>query len=632
MAPEFHQRVRQIFDQALERSEADRPAFVQTASGGDAALSEAVERLLRARRESESFLDVTLGNAGQIGRYLVRGELGRGAMGIVYDAVDPMIGRRVAVKVISLQAAMNPSEAEFMKERLFREARSAGRLFHPGIVVILDVGCHENSAYITMEHVDGPSLHQLLATGPLDHNAAFKILQQTAAALDYAHQQGVVHRDIKPANIMLQNKVTVKVADFGIAKLMSTENATVTGMLMGTPSYMSPEQIEAKAVDGRSDQFALAVVAYELLTGSRPFQADSMPTVAHLIVYGPRPSAHARNSALPAGIDQVLERAWNRFPDQRFPNCVEFTTALEAAFRNPVAAVAPAPDPSFDPSLQPPQQAPQAAKKRWPAPVLYAGGFALVIVMLALASRYYRISYSRPVPAAASSAPAVVQPPAPPKPTPLGLPQPVASPGPSQTPSPAQSNDKPAALKAEQPNAPAASTKLPLDLKPDPKQKPLPASFRAQEYYNAAMLKRREGKPEDAIDLFSKSAALGDANAMEELAESYSNGEGVAKNDAEALEWFTLAAKAGNSSAMLSLGGLYLLGSDGVEESDEDAAKWFQKAADLKNAAAIYDLGKLYEDGQGVPRNMDKAKQLYLESAKLGNTFAQRRLSELHGK
>jgi serine/threonine protein kinase len=616
MAPEFHQRVRQIFDQALERSEADRSAFVQTASGGDAALSEAVERLLRARRESESFLDVTLGNAGQIGRYLVRGELGRGAMGIVYDAVDPMIGRRVAVKVISLQPAMNPSEAEFMKERLFREARSAGRLFHPGIVIILDVGLHENSAYITMEHVDGPSLHQLLATGPLDHNAAFKILQQTAAALDYAHQQGVVHRDIKPANIMLQNKVTVKVADFGIAKLMSTENATVTGMLMGTPSYMSPEQIEAKAVDGRSDQFALAVLAYELLTGSRPFQADSMPTVAHLIVYGPRPSAHARNSALPAGIDQVLERAWNRFPDQRFPNCVEFTTALEAAFRSPVAAPEPALEPSFEPSLQ---------RKRWPAPVLYAGGIALMIVMLALASLYYRNSYSRPVPAAASSAPvAAVQPPAPPKPTPLGLPQPV--------PAPAPTNEKPATLKAEQPSAPAASTKPPLDLTPDPKQKPLPASFRAQEYYNAAMLKRREGKPEDAIDLFSKSAALGDANAMEELAESYSNGEGVAKNDTEAVEWFTLAAKAGNSSAMLTLGGLYLLGNDGVEQNDEDAAKWFQKAAELKNAAAIYDLGKLYEDGQGVPRNMEKAKELYLESAKLGNAFAQRRLSELQGK
>ena len=198
---------------------------------------------------------------------------------------------------------MDASQAEFLKERLFREARSAGRLFHPGIVVIFDVGLHEDAAFITMEHVDGPSLLQLLADGRLDSKAALGILQQTAAALDYAHQHGVVHRDIKPANIMLQGKVTVKVADFGIAKLMSAQNQTLTGVLMGTPSYMSPEQVEARAVDGRADQFALAVMAYELLTGTRPFQADSMPTVAHLIVYGPRPSAQAVNPSLPPGID-----------------------------------------------------------------------------------------------------------------------------------------------------------------------------------------------------------------------------------------------------------------------------------------------------------------------------------------
>ena len=144
-------------------------------------------------------------------------------MGIVYDAVDPMIGRRVAVKVISLKAGMDPGEAEFMKERLFREARSAGRLFHPGIVVIFDVGLHEDSAFITMEHVDGPSLQQLLADGQVLDSKALRseFSSRPPRPLDYAHQHGVVHRDIKPANIMLQNNVTVKVADFGIAKLMS---------------------------------------------------------------------------------------------------------------------------------------------------------------------------------------------------------------------------------------------------------------------------------------------------------------------------------------------------------------------------------------------------------------------------
>src|ERR1700733_11475769 len=256
MAPEFYQRVRQVFEQALEHPEADRLAFVKNASAGDVALSDAVERLIRARDASESFLETAPLHVEQIGRYLIHGELGRGAMGVVYDAVDPMIGRRVAVKVISLKAGTDSSDSEFMKERLFREARSAGRLFHPGIVVILDVGLYGDSAFITMERIDGQSLQQLLASGGrLDSKVALGILQQTAAPLDYAHQHGVVHRDIKPANIMLQSKVTVKVADFGIAKLMSTQNPTVTGLLMGTPSYMSPEQIEGRAVDGRSDQF-----------------------------------------------------------------------------------------------------------------------------------------------------------------------------------------------------------------------------------------------------------------------------------------------------------------------------------------------------------------------------------------
>ena len=165
-------------------------------------------------------------------------------MGVVYDAVDPMIGRRVALKVISLKAART-RQAEVMKERLFREARSAGRLFHPGIVVILDVGLHGDSAFITMEHIDGRSLHQLLASrGPLAPEVAISILKQTAAALDYAHQFGVVHRDIKPANIMLQGDVTVKVADFGVAKVMSAHNQTVTGCSWALPVICLPSRLK----------------------------------------------------------------------------------------------------------------------------------------------------------------------------------------------------------------------------------------------------------------------------------------------------------------------------------------------------------------------------------------------------
>src|SRR5580698_4195069 len=166
MAPELQQRVRQLADQALECPETERQAFVDNATAGDATLREGVEFLLRTRGASQAGLESTVQYSGQIGRYVIRGELGRGAMGIVYDAVDPMIGRRVAIKVISLKAGAEPGQPDVLKERLFREARSAGRLFHPGIVVILDVGLHEDSAFITMEHIDGSSLAQLLARGP----------------------------------------------------------------------------------------------------------------------------------------------------------------------------------------------------------------------------------------------------------------------------------------------------------------------------------------------------------------------------------------------------------------------------------------------------------------------------------
>jgi tRNA A-37 threonylcarbamoyl transferase component Bud32 len=611
----FHQRVRQIFDQALERPEAERPAFVKTASAGDAALSGEVERLLRARGESDSFLDATVGNTGQIGRYLIRGELGRGAMGIVYDAVDPMIGRRVAVKVISLKAGMDASQAEFLKERLFREARSAGRLFHPGIVVIFDVGLHEDAAFITMEHVDGPSLLQLLANGRLDSKAALGILQQTAAALDYAHQHGVVHRDIKPANIMLQGRVTVKVADFGIAKLMSAQNQTLTGVLMGTPSYMSPEQVEARAVDGRADQFALGVMAYELLTGTRPFQADSMPSVAHLIVYGPRPSAQAVNPSLPPGIDEVLDRALSRFPEQRFPTCTDFTSAIEAALsgQSAVKKTIPAPEPA---------KVPKVEKKRLAAATfLVCGIAALVIVGLVMAFVYNRGFQSRPTP------------------TPVASPVVVAATAPAQTPPPAV---VPAAAPPVEPTpveVPKLVSAKPADAPADKADKVVPASkpkispaVRAQEFYNAALVKLREGKPQDAFTLFRQAADLGDANAMQELGESYANGEGVSKDDLEALRWFLRAAGGGNTAAMLTLGGLYLFGSDAVPQSDDDAVRWFQKAADLKNPAGLYDLAGLYEKGQGVPRSMEKAKQLYQESAALGNAEAQRRLAALQAQ
>ena len=243
MSPELHQQVRRLFDEALDRPKAERLPFLEAACAGQPEVLEAVSRLLAAQVESDSFLESTPPPAPpppkRIGRYVVTGELGRGAMGIVFEAIDPLIGRSVAVKTIHLQAVANPGEAEFLSDRLFREARSAGSLSHPGIVTIFDVGREADTAFIAMERVEGKSLQQILASGrKLKVSAALDILRQMAAALDYAHANGVVHRDIKPANVMLHKTASVKITDFGIAKI-TTQNQTATGMVMGTPSYMS---------------------------------------------------------------------------------------------------------------------------------------------------------------------------------------------------------------------------------------------------------------------------------------------------------------------------------------------------------------------------------------------------------
>jgi hypothetical protein len=268
----------------------------------------------------------------QIGRYQIVRELGRGAMGVVFEARDPLIGRTVALKMIRLDALGTPDEREWLQERLFREARSAGALSHPGIVVIYDLGTSEGLAYIAMEYVDGPTMEKVLASAePLNWDEALSILRQTANALDHAHGAGVVHRDVKPANIMLQRSKTVKITDFGIAKITSTQQITRTGMTMGTPSYMSPEQITAKAVDGRADQFSLAVVAYQILTGVKPFQGESLPNLVYQIVYEERPSARSVNGTLPEAVDDVLRRGLAKLPEDRYGSCSGFVNALESA-------------------------------------------------------------------------------------------------------------------------------------------------------------------------------------------------------------------------------------------------------------------------------------------------------------
>lgn len=272
----------------------------------------------------------------QVGRYQILQELGRGAMGVVYQALDPAIGRTVAIKTIRLSGLADPQERRRVHERLLREAQSAGVLSHPNIVTIYDVLEQEDFAYVFMEYVNGASLEKLAQTGALpDGETLLRYLRQVADALDYAHRKGVVHRDIKPANILISEtghraERLAKIADFGVAKFVSHE-MTHSGAMIGTPSYMSPEQIQGMTVDGNSDQFSLGVLVYELVCGEKPFAGDNLPALFYAICKQDPKAPHEVNPSLSETVSRVLGRALAKSATRRFDSCGDFIGSLGIA-------------------------------------------------------------------------------------------------------------------------------------------------------------------------------------------------------------------------------------------------------------------------------------------------------------
>ncbi len=270
-----------------------------------------------------------MAEARTAGRYELQEELGRGAMGIVYKAYDPRIGRPVAVKTMRLTEVGTGMKHEELVARFDIETKAAGRLTHPNIVVIYDAGEDSGVFYITMELVTGRSLQSLVDSKqvfPLPR--VMRIMEQAGAALDFAHQNSVVHRDIKPANLLLTADDTVKVTDFGTAKILQ-KGATQTGAILGTPSYMSPEQVKGKPVDGRSDIFSLGVILYELVTGEKPFPGQNVTTVIYKIVNEePIPPREIDNS-VHTGLSYVIMRALSKEPDLRYQSCKELVEDLK---------------------------------------------------------------------------------------------------------------------------------------------------------------------------------------------------------------------------------------------------------------------------------------------------------------
>lgn len=267
----------------------------------------------------------------RIGRYILEKEIGRGTMGLIYKAWDPKLDRTVVIKQVVFDAINSLHELATLKDRLFREARAAGRLNHPNIVIIYDVDEDKDFSYIVMEYLQGKDLKLLLEKEiRFDLPRTINIISQICSALDYAHQMGIVHRDIKPSNIILTQNQHVKVADFGIAKLPHFGTLTQTGSIIGTPYYMSPEQIEGRKLDGRSDLFSVGVILYEMLTGCHPFSGETIPSVVYKIVHQqPKPPSTIRED-LPKPLDEIVSRALAKDPDQRYTTALDLIVDLES--------------------------------------------------------------------------------------------------------------------------------------------------------------------------------------------------------------------------------------------------------------------------------------------------------------
>ena len=282
------------------------------------------------RQDGKIIFSDDLGIKPTVGRYEVVSELGQGAMGIVYKAKDPRINRFLAIKTIRFSDEFEPEKIREVKDRFMREAEIAGKLAHPSIVAVYDVGEDYDLTYMAMEYLEGESLQKYCRKGfLLPLRKVLYVVSEVALALDYAHRQGVIHRDVKPANIMVLKDGKVKVTDFGIAKAVSSSQ-TKSGIVLGTPNYMSPEQINGHEIDGRSDIFSLGVVFFELLTGVLPFHGKNLTNLFYQITQVKHPSPREINAKVPNPVEQIVDKALSKNPEQRFQTCSDFARYLKA--------------------------------------------------------------------------------------------------------------------------------------------------------------------------------------------------------------------------------------------------------------------------------------------------------------
>ncbi|HEY7508679.1 MAG TPA: serine/threonine-protein kinase [Vicinamibacteria bacterium] len=318
----------------------------------------------------------------RLGRYLIQDQIGRGMMGVVYRALDPDLGRTVALKAVRLAFEVAEGERAVFEKRFVAEAQAAARLSHPGIVVVHDVGRDPETGtpYIALEHLEGRTLADLAASGaPMDWRRALDMTAKLADALHHAHAQGIVHRDVKPANVMVLPSGQPKLMDFGIAKLPASQ-LTSTGQFFGTPAYMAPEQFGDGEVDGRSDLFSLGVVLYRLLAGADPFGAPSVAAILARISRHDPPPPSSLVAGIPPAVDAIVARALAKSPADRFQDGASFARAIEQVLADPAAMPVVAPAVAAPPTVR-------SARPRRPfgPPAIIAAAVALVALAAAFA-------------------------------------------------------------------------------------------------------------------------------------------------------------------------------------------------------------------------------------------------------
>jgi eukaryotic-like serine/threonine-protein kinase len=617
-----------------------------------------------------------------VGHYEFRELLGEGGIGQVHAGFDTILEREVAIKSLRPELL---NDKNFV-DRFRAEATSLARLNHPNITTLYALLPEGRNLYMIMELVRGDTLDTLLKkrNGPFTIRESLAIVAQAADGLAYAHSMGIIHRDIKPANLMITESGLLKIMDFGIARVRGSQRLTRDGSMVGTLAYMAPEQLRGEPGDERSDLYSLAIVLYEMLSGSTPFEAESDYDLMQAHIHAKPQRLVSRVPGLDARVDQALLRALAKTPAQRFATAREFCDALGATAlridaskivyegtrvlsRPPDMAGAFAASGSFtrmsaavdrfSPSWVP-------AQLRVPATVgvltLAAAG-VLVMGALALMPSPVAETQTKPaqVPAAKPGDPAlsppVAAPTARPAPTPVVAttppagtpgapsPSPAGAGAPSPTPAPGESADAPPPAPPPDPFTAVPGPTAKLDFKAALDRKEYDEAFRIAaplaaggdrdaQYAIGFFYDRGLGIKQDlekAAIWYRKAAEQGHRSAQVNLAIMYDSGEGVPKSDEEAFNWYLKAGDQDDPEAQNAIGVFYATG-QGRPKDDTAAVLWFTKAAKQKYAKALKNLGDMYYNGRGVQRDDREALKLYYQAAEQKLASAELNLGKWH--